>query len=109
MNRRELLKYFSAGVAIAPLSAGPIVTLVEPPKVELAKQLPSPTPIVMRDARSVTVLFEMADGSHRSLQGNLGYSRGVIRGPRCTVTLDASVSVSPHVEGGYAQADCLLV
>ena|ERR1700693_2539191 len=109
MNRRDLLKYFGVGVAIAPLSAGPIVTLVEPPKVELAKALPSEVPIVMRDVRNVTVLFEMADGSHRCVQGEVDYSRGVIRGPRVYTSIQFSPSLSPHEDGGHLEVKGLMV
>jgi hypothetical protein len=110
MNRRDLLKYFGAGSVITPLVAGPVVTLVEPPKVELAKDMPRDEPIIMSDVRAAAVVFEMADGTRRTLRGDVSYAnRGVMRGPRCSVEISQVSGFSPQSYAGRLIVNGLMV
>ncbi len=65
MNRRELLKYFSAGTIITPLAASMPARIIEPPKLEPVKLIE--TPIEYRNVKSATVTLEMFDGSVHQL------------------------------------------
>ena len=98
MNRRDLIKFFGAGTLIAPIAGSePIARLIEVPKVELVEATKIPEPIAMKDVRSVSVSFEMADGSRRSLRSKvLIQKRGVIY-PRDTpeVWINLVNTVSP--------------
>ena len=80
MNRRDLIKFFGAGTLIAPIAGSePIARLIEVPKVELVQAARMPEPIAMKEVRSVSVSFEMADGSRRALRSKvLIQKRGVI-------------------------------
>jgi hypothetical protein len=109
MNRREVLKYFGVGAAITALDAGPIVTLIEPPKVELATVLPQEEPIVLKEVQSVTIICEMADGSHRTVRGGITHASGTWRGPQRLLTIDSPEALSPYVQGGLLQASCLIL
>lgn len=64
MNRRDLLKYFGAGTIITTAAvAGPVARIIEPPKVELVKELPDE--IDLSQVESISVRFNMKDGSAR--------------------------------------------
>lgn len=81
-HRRDLLKHFGIGAVVAPIVAGKPnlelpARLLAVPKVELieAKAMPDFSPVVLADVKSISVVFEFANGSRRTILGDYLFQR----------------------------------
>lgn len=104
MNRRDLLKFFSAGVVIQPLVANaPAARIIEPPKVELFKEVPRD--IDLAHVKQVSVRLTTDDGSVHDLNMQVGIAYGKLRPDSCIEVILRPLSMScPSIYTGLLEA-----
>ncbi|SRR6266436_3845328 len=105
-SRRDLLKYFGIGAVIAPAVGGPLATLIEVPKIEIAKPEMVSLPFNVGDVKAVFVTLHLYDGSTRTVQTHNINGRGqFVTGDKIELSIRNLLNASPAVYSGSLFGD----